>query len=105
MTMPHEMMRKESQMLGRTRLRTMFEGISVARRQQSCIDTPLLGHTKYDVWNKEYRGCYVILVAREAKVLVHALDLCIADVRAVDVGQKVEHSHDWNKTDVDLVCC
>lgn len=82
-------MRKESQILGCTRLRTMFEGISNTILRCCLADGGDVRHTEYDIWDEENRGRNVVLIPREMEVFVHAFDLRVTNIRAVDVRQKI----------------
>lgn len=66
------------------------------------MDLHLILPTKDYVGDEEYCRGNVVLIADQAKVLVHSFNLSIADVASIDMCQEVENAHDWNQTEVDL---
>lgn len=71
--MPQDMIKKESQILGRTFFSTMFEGISGARLVILCVfgvhissrSTWLARLTENDIGNEEDGAGNIVLVARK----------------------------------------
>lgn len=61
--------------------------------------------TEDDVWDEEQSCGDVVLVASEAKVLIHAFNLRIANVGTVDVREKIQYCHDGDESDVNLCEC
>jgi hypothetical protein len=58
--------------------------------------------TENDIWDEEYGSRNVVLVASESKILVHAFDLRVADIRTVNMGEEVENSHNGDQANIDL---
>lgn len=102
MTIPQAMMRNESQMLGRTFLRMMLDGISEPRSVLIKIKFLQACLTKDDVGHKKDGARNVVLVASQTQVFIHAFNLCISNVASVDMREKIEDGHDGDKTKVDL---
>lgn len=102
MTMPQAITRKDSQRLGLTFFRMMFEGISKVESAVSSTLNNQLSLTKNDVGNKEDGAGNVVLIPNQAKVLVHALDLCIPDVSSIDMGEKVQDTHNRDEPEINL---
>jgi hypothetical protein len=59
-------------------------------------------HTEDDIRHKEDGARDVVLIAREANVLVHAFDLGIAYVTSVDMAEQVENAHHTDEPKIDL---
>ena len=58
--------------------------------------------TEDDIRDEKDCARDVVLIAREANVLVHAFDLSVADISTINVGKQIEHSHHANEPEVDL---
>lgn len=65
-----------------------LDGISSACQQRAYFGKRL-SRTKDDVWNEEDRADNIVLVANQAQVLVHAFNLCVSDVAAIDVREEI----------------
>ena len=68
----------------------------VDRRPGKPLQQDVAGDLEQDVWNKEERKRNVVLHAGQAQVLIHAFNLGIANVGAVELGDEVQdaqHRH------------
>lgn len=102
MTIPQAITRKDSQRLGLTFFSMMLEGISAPASAVNSGSNHRLSLTEDDVGNKEDGAGNVVLIPNQAEVLVHAFDLCIPDVSSVDMGEKVQNTHDGDEPKINL---
>jgi hypothetical protein len=58
--------------------------------------------TEDDIRDEKDCARNVVLIAREANILVHAFDLSVSDISTINVGKQIEHSHHANEPEVDL---
>ena len=58
--------------------------------------------TEDDIRDEKDSARDVVLIAREANILVHAFDLSVSDISTINVGKQIEHSHHANEPEVDL---
>lgn len=96
------MIKKDSQILGRTFLRTMLDGTSyeppVTNKEVDCFEN----RTEDDVGHEEDGTGDVILIANQPQILIHSFNLRVPNIPSIDMRKEVKNCHDGDQAEIDL---